>query len=279
MKKWIIFFVFFLVFTISGWSQKTVIAVVPFDAMNGYTKVESEVVSDLFSTYIVESGGFDVVTRSQFNRVLDELNFQMSGYTSETDYARIGAALNAKAIITGSLMKLGSRTILTSSIIEVETARILSSSRLQLQDIDEVFDRIPTLAMDLLKYILDSYKIGDKGLGGGIVFVVNGNTGLEVSPLIGEYNMAEAERVARNYRGGGFNDWYIPSHNDFGRIIRSNVIGLGSVYWMPNPNDPNSSHPPARFPLLLLLIDGSNISAVYDTDPNRTGRLRLVRAF
>ena len=119
MKKWSIFYVCFLLFTISGWAQRTVIAVVPFDARNGYTREEAEVVSDLFSTHIVETGNFDVVTRTQFNRVLDELNFQMSGYTSETDYARIGAALNARAIITGSLMKLGSQTILTSSIIEV----------------------------------------------------------------------------------------------------------------------------------------------------------------
>ncbi|MDR1420314.1 MAG: hypothetical protein LBI86_08070 [Treponema sp.] len=152
MKNKILFSLFFNV-AIFGWSQQLVIAVVPFDAKNGYSTDESEAVADLFSSLIVDAGGFDVVSRSQFNKVIDELNFQMSGYTNEKDYANLGEALNAKVIITGSLMKLGSRTILTSSAIEVETAKILSSSRLQLESLDEVFDKIPSLVEELIELL------------------------------------------------------------------------------------------------------------------------------
>jgi hypothetical protein len=56
--------------TILGWSQHLVVAVLPFDAKNGYSEDEAEVVADLVSSLIVEVGGFDIVSRSQYNRLV-----------------------------------------------------------------------------------------------------------------------------------------------------------------------------------------------------------------
>jgi len=69
----------------------------------------------------------------------------------EENYARMGAAVNANALISGTVMKLGSRTILTSSLMEVESGKILFTSRLQLRDLDEVFNEIPKLVKGILE--------------------------------------------------------------------------------------------------------------------------------
>ena len=58
------------------------------------------------------------------------------------------------------------------------------------------------------------YAEGDIGPGGGRVFFsgFNNTSIYECSnDLGGEYNWNDAMRVARNYRGGGFTDWKLPS--------------------------------------------------------------------
>jgi hypothetical protein len=55
------------------------------------------------------------------------------------------------------------------------------------------------------------YKIGDRGPGGGIIFVVNGSRFSECSEDLGRSNWNEAVRLAKNYNGGGFTDWNLPS--------------------------------------------------------------------
>jgi hypothetical protein len=80
------------------------------------------------------------------------------------------------------------------------------------------------------------YKIGDMGPGGGTVFFAEGGTCMELSGLLGEVSWDEAPVLARNYRGGGYSDWYLPTQNELDFIyknLRSKNIGdLGdSWHW------------------------------------------------
>ena len=81
-----------------------------------------------------------------------------------------------------------------------------------------------------------SYQIGDRGPGGGFIFSAEDGTYMEVSVILGEYNWLQAVNVARDYRGGNFFDWRLPTKDELNLIYqnlrRRNTANLGdSDYW------------------------------------------------
>ena len=217
------FFIILFNITLLGWTQNLIIAVVPFEAKTGYSTHEVEGITELFSSYLVEMSGLDIVARTQFDKILAEQNFQMSGFTSEEDYARLGTALNAKAVASGSISKLGSRTILLISLIDVETAKIISTSRTQFNDLDELVNKMPPLVKDLVKPISSqiAYKIGDKGPGGGFIFFAENDVYMECSMDIGSASWNDAMHIASNYKGGGFTDWHLPTRSELDLMYKN----------------------------------------------------------
>ena len=81
------------------------------------------------------------------------------------------------------------------------------------------------------------YNIGDKGPGGGIVFHVQGNTYFEVSPMLDDYIWDEAVKVARNYKGGGFTNWQLPTKEQLNYVYvnlqKKGIVNLdvGTLHW------------------------------------------------
>jgi len=144
------------------WTQNLRVAVPTFTARGGFSKDDAEVLTDLFSSYLIEAGGFEVLTRTEVDKLLNEMNFQSSGLTSDTDYAKMGAALNAKAIITGNIMKLSgsSKGYFTISVIEVATFKGLSSSRTEFTELGEIVDKMPTLAKNIISPLAPNPFIG-----------------------------------------------------------------------------------------------------------------------
>jgi len=62
------------------------------------------------------------------------------------------------------------------------------------------------------------YQVGDTGPCGGIVFCVDDMVCWEISEPLGEYTFDNAIKVAREYRGNGFSDWFLPSINDLNTV-------------------------------------------------------------
>ena len=80
------------------------------------------------------------------------------------------------------------------------------------------------------------YQIGDKGPGGGFIFVAEDGTYMEVSAILGEYNWLQAVKVAKDYKGGNFSDWRLPNKAELNLVYqnlrRKNLANLGDYdYW------------------------------------------------
>jgi hypothetical protein len=80
-----------------------------------------------------------------------------------------------------------------------------------------------------------AYKIGDSGPGGGIIFFAEGSVFMECSMDIGSYDWNDAIRAARNHRGGGFNDWRLPTRGEldlmYRNLFQKRIGGLIGTYW------------------------------------------------
>jgi len=120
------------------------------------------------------------------------------------------------------------------------------------------------------------YNIGDKGPGGGIVFHVSGNTYMEVSPDLGKYTWAEAVKAAKNYKGGGFTNWQLPTkeqlNNMYENLILNKGIGnFGSNYWSSSEYFDGVSAYIQNF--------SNNAVGLFHDGKTRTYSVRAVRSF
>jgi hypothetical protein len=118
-----------------------------------------------------------------------------------------------------------------------------------------------------------TYNIGDTGPGGGIIFHVEGNTYFEVSRLLGDHTWDNAVRIARDFRGGGFDDWYLPSRGEleliYRNLQRSNIINLGTQFYWSSVQS-GSSHAWAQ---------SFSTGSLFNQSKSSTHSVRAVRAF
>jgi hypothetical protein len=88
----------------------------------------------------------------------------------------------------------------------------------------------------------NSYKIGDTGPGGGMIFYAEGGQYKECSGELGSYMWDSAITTAKNYRGGGFSNWYLPDDGELSLMYRNlHQKGLGGFsngyYWSSTEED------------------------------------------
>ena len=116
-------------------------------------------------------------------------------------------------------------------------------------------------------------KVGDLGPGGGTIFFASGGQYKEVSGELGLYNWGDADKTARDHRGGGFDDWQLSTSGDLTLMYDDlHKKGLGgfskAIYWGQKSN--NSS-----YPYYCFNFETGKLS----TSSNDSYRTRAVRSF
>lgn len=281
MKKWV-FMCLSAIFTMSGLfaQQQYTVAVTPFDLIGGFTRADADVLEILFFTELGRSSGIKVVDRDSFERISTQQKFQTSDWSDTNKVAELGKALNANAIIRGQLMSLAGKFIITVRIVDVNTTEVLSAAPLQLSGLDEIFGIMPNFVADVIKELpkLQAvYKIGDKGPGGGIIFFAEGNQYMECSGELGRATWSEAETAARNFRGGGFTDWHLPTLAEldlmYQNLKRKDMGGFNNDrYWSSSESSENTT-----FAWFQNFRDGNQ--TVYGYTKESSFCVRAVRAF
>ena len=244
MKKIFLALLTLAAFTAAYAQEQKTIAVATFDVMgNAVTQDEADAITELFITELVSTGKVSVVDRANFDKIVKEMKFQASDWSDSAKTTALGNAANAQLISRGQIIKLGSKLYLSSSIIDVKNAKVLSSAREQFNSLEDVFGLLGNFAKNAVAGL--SLKIGDIGPGGGIVFYVEGNKSYEVSEMLGEATWSGAVELCNNYRGGGYDDWYLPTKDEL-NLIWQNLRKAGKIsgedwYWSSSQDYGNSA--------------------------------------
>jgi TolB-like protein len=189
MKKTI--FAILALFAITGLfsQQQPVVAVAPFDVISGVSATDAAMITDVFFVRLGNTRKVDLVNRTIVQRVIREHNFQSEDWSNKEKTAELGKALNADWIVQGDIRKMNNGILIIVQFYNIKTFKFEGGTDLRLANADEAYDKMNPLVDSLIKTIGDTgtrpagnsptpsaqtYKIGDTGPGGGIVFYDKG---------------------------------------------------------------------------------------------------------
>jgi TolB-like protein len=233
------------------------LAVVEFDTNINIPKAnrDSVTVRNQVESQLVATRQYQVITRTDIDRLLENQQIQVSSISSSENIRKLQLQ-NISYIVTGSINAMDNDYLITVKMLDVSTGQFShsadiftgSASRDLYNGVTQLISAF-TAGMtsqdgqvaQVSRPGIVTYKIGDTGPGGGIVFLVEGNAGMEVSRLLGNYGSDEAINTAKNYRGGGFSDWHLPTDLELNFIYenlqKARVVNLGDVrYWCWQPD-------------------------------------------
>lgn len=240
MKKLCVFVLMLLVVATAVFGQTNTVAVVPFD-YKGVSGDDAETLTELFTSEYAAATNVTVVDRVNFDKIKEQMKFELTDWSNNEKIVQIGKALNANLVLCGQVRTLGNKVTLNVRVINVNTTAIVSSSIGSTTDIVGFLDEIPIMVEKMT--MKPTYKIGDIGPGGGYIFYIEGSRCLEVSPYLGDYNWDDALEVAKNYNGGGFTDWYLPTIGELNKVYenlgKTGILQDDTRHWSSSECDYN----------------------------------------
>ena len=109
-------------------SAQMSVAVLDFDGI-GISKDEAKALSGRFGTEFmgVSKGVYKIVERNQMGKILEEQGFQNTGIVSSDDAVKMGEALGADFIVSGSISKVGTLFSINARLLNVQSAEVVKS--------------------------------------------------------------------------------------------------------------------------------------------------------
>ena len=111
---------------------KDVIAVIALE-QKGLTKQDAEILTDRLTTKLISIGKYEVVERTNMDKILKEQKFQQSGCTDSECAVEIGQLLNTDFIVIGSVSKFGSTYAVDARLIDVAQGKSLISAEFSME--------------------------------------------------------------------------------------------------------------------------------------------------
>ncbi len=104
--------------------RKQRLAIVPLRELSGQPTLLGAYLSEELTTALVQAGSFQVVERSQLDRILAELKLDRSGLMDAESAKKVGRFLGADAILTGTITELSTYVGINCRIIDGLTGEI-----------------------------------------------------------------------------------------------------------------------------------------------------------
>ncbi|MEP7012410.1 MAG: FlgO family outer membrane protein [Acidobacteriota bacterium] len=104
--------------------KKQRLAIVPLRELSGQPTLLGAYLSEELTTSLVQAGSFQVVERSQLDRILAELKLDRSGLVDAESAKKVGKFLGADAILTGTITELSTYVGVNCRIIDGLTGEV-----------------------------------------------------------------------------------------------------------------------------------------------------------
>jgi TolB-like protein len=116
---------------------------------NGLLQGDAAVLVDLLSSALARTPRFQILERSNIERVMREAQFAKSDAADQSSQLQIGKMLAADYVVVGSVARVGSRYIMDARIVAVITGETERSSSVVRNSLDELIDGIKSVAAEL----------------------------------------------------------------------------------------------------------------------------------
>jgi TolB-like protein len=137
--------------------KKLNIAILDFDSRGAMSKDEAASLSDIFQSYLVDTGEFIVVDRSRIKTLMQELGIQQSGICSDVEcVVEAGKILKVEKMFSGTIGRVGRIYNVNIQMIDVATAQIeINRSRPHDGTVESIAETvIPEMAESIVSQIL-----------------------------------------------------------------------------------------------------------------------------
>ena len=106
------------------------IAILDFEYPYGIEAYEAEQISEIIRTGIIVTGTFNVLEKTQVDKLFKESGFQLTGLVRDESVVTIGEILEADYLVVGSIGRVEGLITVTARLVSVETGENLYSEKL-----------------------------------------------------------------------------------------------------------------------------------------------------
>lgn len=148
-------FVFFCFFSIKAEEEKEKIIVAVLDFENTSNSSEFDylqnAIPEMLITDLLISKKIKVVEREKLKRVLGELKLSLSGAIPPEQSVEIGKMTGAKALLMGSIIKVGKFMRIDARLIDIKTSEVILGEKVEFSNEDEIIESTDRLAEQIIK--------------------------------------------------------------------------------------------------------------------------------
>ena len=164
MKKLIFVLLMLVLVTSTIFAQTNTVAVVPFD-YKGVSSDDAETLTELFTSEYAAATNITVVDRVSFDKIKEQMKFELTDWSNNEKIVQIGKALNANLVLCGQVRTLGNKVTLNVRVINVNSTAIVSSVTGSCTEITGFLDEMPVMVNKMA--MKPTSRIGETGPGGG----------------------------------------------------------------------------------------------------------------
>ena len=150
MKK-----ILLLVLFVTSLFAREYIAIIDFEGI-GVSKSDARALTQRLTSEMISIGEYQIVERSEMNRLMEEQKFQYSGCVDIQCAVDIGKMIGAKFMVVGTVTKIGRTFAIDSRMIDVKTSESYISAQ---YNGDDSIDDLLTMGMVSIAYQLSEMEL------------------------------------------------------------------------------------------------------------------------